>query len=60
MYCFKCGEAISAHHKFCSNCGTKIDLSFLQRDQGEKSEKSRLEKINYNELFRKMEATLKQ
>lgn len=60
MYCYKCGKAILAHHNFCSNCGTKIDLSFLQRHQGEKSEKSRLEKINYNDLFRKMEATIKQ
>jgi DNA-3-methyladenine glycosylase I len=59
MYCYKCGKGILAQHNFCSNCGTKLDFSFLQRHMGENHEEI-LENINFNDLFRKIEETIKQ
>lgn len=59
MYCYKCGKTILLHHKFCSYCGTKINHGFLKSHAIEKSKKISLSEITYNDLFRKMEATLK-
>jgi DNA-3-methyladenine glycosylase I len=60
MYCYKCGKTILLHHNFCSFCGTKIDHSFLQRHTIEKSKIVNQKPIDFNDLFRKMEATLKE
>ena len=58
MFCYHCGNKILEYHKFCTSCGEKIDLTFINYGKSISLVPSKTI-LDYKDLIYRMEATLK-